>query len=86
VNIAQTLNHQLFTTPPGPAWKDLTWSWARFINRELPILPVDNNAIHEAYSTSRYTNWPEESSKLWSLYGSRQILYFMQHGYLKLRK
>ncbi|HVX46068.1 MAG TPA: ABC transporter substrate-binding protein [Mycobacteriales bacterium] len=86
VNLAQTINYQLLTVPPGPKWKELTWDWARYINKELPILPLQNNAIHEAYSTSRYTNWPADDSKLWTLYGSRQILYFMQNGYLKLKK
>ncbi|HVX43811.1 MAG TPA: ABC transporter substrate-binding protein [Mycobacteriales bacterium] len=85
VNLAQTINHQLITTPPGPKWNELTWSWAQYINRELPILPLQNNTIHASYSTKRYTNWPAPSSKLWSLYGSREILYFMQHGYVKLK-
>lgn len=86
VNLSQTINHQVFTVPPGSDWNTLTWSWAQFVNKELPILPVQNNAIHEAYSTSRYTNWPADSSKLWTLYGGgRQMLYFMQNGFLQLK-
>lgn len=86
VNIAATLNKQLNTAPPKD-WPRLTYSWARWINQNLPILPLYNNAFHESYNTNRYVNFPPTSAKwLWTgLGGAAQPVMWQQMGYLHLR-
>jgi peptide/nickel transport system substrate-binding protein len=86
VNIAQTLNDEINTAPPSQ-WAGLTWDWIRWFNANLPMLPLYNNAFHEAYSTSRYTDFPPNSAKwLWTnLSYVGQPIVWMQNGYLKLK-
>ncbi|WP_195909267.1 ABC transporter substrate-binding protein [Microlunatus sp. Gsoil 973] len=86
VNIASELNREVNQEPPE-TWAKYTWAWAQWFNKELPFLPLYNNAFHEAYSTSRYTNFPPDSEKwLWTgLTGAAQPVEWMQNGYLKLK-
>ena len=86
VNIAQELNQEINTAPPS-TWGKLTYDWARWFNQNLPFLPMYDNAFHEAYSTSRYTNFPPLSAKwLWTnLSDVGQTVVWMQNGYLKLK-
>lgn len=86
VNIAATLNTELQTAPPSD-WAKYTWDWARWINGELPILPLYNNAFHESYSTSRYMSFPPNSASwLWTgMGGAAQPVMWQQMGYLKLK-
>lgn len=86
VNIGATLNKEVNTAPPSQ-WKRLTWDWARWINQNLPILPLYNNAFHESYSTNRYTDFPPDSQKwLWTVFGgAAQPVVWQQLGYMKLK-
>jgi peptide/nickel transport system substrate-binding protein len=86
VNISQALNAEINKAPPS-TWAQYTWDWARWFNRDLPFLPLYNNAFHEAYSTPRYTNFPPKSAKwLWTQFGDvGQPIVWMQDGYLKLK-
>ncbi len=86
VNIASELNREVNQATPD-TWPKYTWAWAQWVNQNLPILPLYNNAFHEAYSTSRYTNFPPDSAKwLWTgLTGAAQPVEWMQNGYLKLK-
>jgi peptide/nickel transport system substrate-binding protein len=86
VNIAQELNKEINTAPPS-TWGSLTYDWARWFNENLPFLPMYDNAFHEAYSTSRYTDFPPLSAKwLWTnLSDVGQPVVWMQEGYLKLK-
>ena len=86
VNIADTLNKEINTAPPS-TWGQLTYDWARWFNQNLPFLPMYDNAFHESYATSRYTNFPPMSAKwLWTnLSDVGQPAVWMQEGYLKLK-
>ncbi|MFD2082736.1 ABC-type transport system, substrate-binding protein [Actinopolymorpha cephalotaxi] len=86
VHIAATLNRQVNQAPKSK-WAEYTYDWARWINRDLPILPLYNNAFHEAYGTSRYTKFPPDSEKwLWTgLGGAAQPVMWMQSGYLQMK-
>lgn len=87
VNIAQALNQEINTAPPSK-WGQLTYDWARWFNENLPFLPLYDNAFHESYSTSRYTDFPPMSAKwLWTnLSDVGQPVVWMQQGYLKLKQ
>lgn len=83
VNVEATLNDQLLTAPPSQWSKDV-WEWARWVNQDLPIIPLDNTSVHEAYSSERYTDWPPSSKVgLWGILDNAQPLIFMQKGYLR---
>lgn len=86
VNIAQALNDEINSAPPSQ-WAKYTYDWARWVNEELPLLPLYNNAFHEAYATARYTDFPPNSAKwLWTnLSDVGQPVVWMQEGYLKLK-
>jgi peptide/nickel transport system substrate-binding protein len=85
VNIASELNREVNQAPPQ-TWAKYTWAWAQWVNQELPILPLYNNAFHTIYQTNRYTNFPPQSEKwLWTvLSGADETVVWMQNGYLKL--
>ena len=84
VNIASELNYEINAAPPD-TWAGYVWDWARWINLNLPILPLYNNAFHMIYSTARYENFPPKSQKsLWTvLTGADEAVLWMQQGYLK---
>ncbi|QDP97214.1 hypothetical protein FOE78_15905 [Microlunatus elymi] len=86
VNIASELNREVNEATPN-TWAKYTWAWAQWVNQNLPILPLYNNAFHESYSTVRYTDFPPDSAKwLWTgLTGAAQPVEWMQAGYLKLK-
>jgi peptide/nickel transport system substrate-binding protein len=85
VNIASELNREVNQAPPQ-TWAKYTWAWAQWVNQELPILPLYNNAFHTIYQTNRYTKFPPQSEKwLWTvLSGADETVVWMQNGYLKL--
>jgi peptide/nickel transport system substrate-binding protein len=84
VDIAAALNTEIETAPKSE-WAKYVWDWARFVNEELPILPITNNSFGEAYADARYVDWPPLSQAwLWTSFGP-QIVQFMQQGYLHLR-
>jgi peptide/nickel transport system substrate-binding protein len=86
VNISQVLNAEINEAPPS-TWSKYTWDWARWFNQDLPFLPLYDNAFHEAYSMSRYTNFPPGSAKwLWTnLSDVSQPVVWMQNGYLTMK-
>lgn len=88
VNVAATLNREVYSAPPS-TWAKYTYDWARWVNENLPILPLYNNAIHGAYDKSRYTHQPPDSQR-WLLVaavtGAAQTVLWQQEGYLKLKK
>lgn len=86
VNVAQALNAQINEAPPS-TWARYTYDWARWVNQNLPLLPLYNNAFHEAYATSRYTHFPPLSAKwLWTnLSDVGQSVVMMQDGYIRLK-
>ncbi|MBO0810809.1 MAG: hypothetical protein J2P23_02055 [Microlunatus sp.] len=86
VNIASELNREVNQASPD-TWSKYTWAWAQWVNQQLPILPLYNNAFHTIYQTSRYSNFPPQSEKwLWTvLSGADETVVWMQNGYLKLR-
>lgn len=86
VNVAAALDKEVNTAPQSQ-WAKYTWDWVRWINKNLPILPLYNNAFHESYSMSRYTDFPPDSAKwLWTgLGGAPQPVMWMQEGYLQLK-
>lgn len=65
VNIPATLKKEASTVPPGPQMKKLTWIWARFVNKELPVFYYDSKTLPIQYSTKHFT-WPAKSSPLWN--------------------
>jgi peptide/nickel transport system substrate-binding protein len=85
VTIASELNREVNQEPPS-TWSKYVWAWAQWVNQNLPILPLYNNAFHEAYSSARYSNFPPDSEKwLWTgLSGVSQPVEWMQEGFLKL--
>jgi peptide/nickel transport system substrate-binding protein len=86
VNIAQALNDEINEAQPS-TWGALTYDWARWFNANLPFLPMYNNAFHESYATSRFTDFPPLASKwLWTnlSYVSQPVVW-MQNGYLHLK-
>jgi peptide/nickel transport system substrate-binding protein len=86
VNVASALNDEVNSAEPN-TWPGYIWDWSRWVNQNLPILPLYNNAFHEAYSTARYSDYPPASQKwLWTgLDGAAQPVLWMQEGYLKLK-
>lgn len=86
VNVSHALNAEINEAPPS-TWGKYTYDWARWVNNDLPLLPLYNNAFHEAYATSRYTDFPPASAKwLWTNLGDvSQPVVWMQDGYLKLK-
>lgn len=88
VNIAATLNEQV-QSAPASQWSRDVWYWSRWMNQQLPIIPLDNTSVHQAYSTQRYTHWPPTSTSnvgLWGVIDNVEPVIFMQKGYLRLRK
>jgi len=87
VNVGAELNRELNEAPPSE-WAKYTYDWARWVDEDLPILPLYNNAFHPSVGTSRYTDFPAKSVKwLWtSLGGVAQPVTWMQAGYLQLKK
>ncbi|GAB3925776.1 hypothetical protein GCM10011575_06470 [Microlunatus endophyticus] len=85
VNIASELNREVNQATPD-TWSKYTWAWAQWVNQQLPILPLYNNAFHTIYQTNRYANFPPQSQKwLWTvLSGADETVVWMQNGYLKL--
>lgn len=86
VNIAAALQSEVNTAPPS-SWAKYTWDWARWVNENLPILPLYDNAFHNSYTTSRYVDFPP-TSKSWMWTDLSQVpepILWMQNGYLHLR-
>jgi peptide/nickel transport system substrate-binding protein len=85
VLVGATLNQEVNEAPPSE-WAKYTYDWARWVDQDLPLLPLYNNAFHEAYGTTRYTDFPPDSAKwLWTgLGGAAQPVMWMQAGYLQL--
>lgn len=81
VNIETTINTEQYEAPESK-WSALTWDWARFYNEELPDIPLYTNSWHQAYTTTRYVDWPPKSSALWTTPWST---YFQLEGFLKPR-
>ncbi|WP_157683559.1 ABC transporter substrate-binding protein [Microlunatus soli] len=86
VNIAAELNREVQQEPPE-TWAKYTWAWAQWVNRELPIIGLYDNAFHTIYGTSRYTKFPPQSEKwMWTvLTGGNEQIIWMQEGYLQLK-
>jgi peptide/nickel transport system substrate-binding protein len=86
VNIGAELNREVNEAPPSQ-WAAYTYDWARWIDQNLPLLPLYNNAFHIIYGTTRYTDFPPDSVKwLWTnLGGAAQIVTQMQEGYLQMK-
>lgn len=86
VNIAAELNREVQQAPPE-TWAKYTWAWAQWINQNLPILGLYDNAFHTIYQTQRYDNFPAQSEKwLWTpLSGANYVVLWMQNGYIKLK-
>lgn len=85
VVVGATLNRQVNEAPKSK-WAEYTYDWARWVNQNLPILPLYNNAFHEAYGTSRYAAFPPDTAKwLWTgLGGAAQPVVWQQAGYLQM--
>lgn len=88
VTIAAALNHEVQEAPPE-TWAKYTWAWAQWVNQNLPILGLYDNAFHTIYQTNRYTDFPPQSKKwLWTEVTPGipgQPVLWMQNGYLKLK-
>lgn len=81
-NLSVAINKEV-STAPRQDWSRYVWDWARFVNDNLPMLPLWDNSQHMAYSSARYTDWPRSSDLgLWNASAPLPIL-FMQHGFLK---
>lgn len=87
VNVAAALQEEVNSAPPS-TWPKYTWDWARWINQQLPILSLTNNAYHGSYTATRYTDFPPRARK-W-LYtpigGAEGMVVWQQLGYLRLKK
>lgn len=85
VPIASTLNREVATAQPKQ-WARLVWDWARYVNRDVPGVGLDDNSFHEQYSSARWADWPTGSHQsLWTSWGPHPIV-FQEQGYLKFKK
>lgn len=85
VNVPHAITIQANQTGPGKVFKQRLWDWARFINKEVPVLSVGNKYYPLAFSTKYYRHWPSESSPLWSVEAMSQhagLVAMMEKGYL----
>jgi peptide/nickel transport system substrate-binding protein len=85
VNVGAALNQEVNEAPKSE-WAKYTYDWARWIDQNLPLLPLYNNAFHIIYGTTRYTDFPPKSANwLWTvLGGAAEIVVQMQAGYLQM--
>lgn len=88
INLSATISREADTLGSPSEWKRLSWDWARFFNKELPVLPLENNAIDITQSTVRYDDWPPQRSWLYTMAGGGgpRIMVFNQYGYIRLEK
>lgn len=86
--LSATIAREDDTIASPSEWKRLSWDWARFFNKELPVLPLENNAIDITQSTVRYHDWPPRHSWLYTMAGGGgpRIMVFNQFGYLRLKR
>lgn len=88
VNVASTLAHESVAIGPGQKMNHLTWIWARYFNRTVPVINYDNYEFPNEYSTAHYVDWPPANSDLWKVGGDEHqafLFEFMVHGYLRPR-
>lgn len=85
VNVAVLTTHEESVTGPAQ-WKTLTWDWARFMNKELPYLPLCEKYQQQEFSTARFV-WPPRSSSLWTQLAGYDwggaILVMMERGLVR---
>lgn len=87
VNIAAALNSEELSAPPGK-WSNYVWDWARWINENLPFIPIQDTDLHAIFSTKRFTDFaPSKERWLWASWiGGEQIVAQMQEGYVHFRR
>lgn len=68
VNVPQTVTDESNTVGPS-GWSKFTWIWVRFMNSQLPYLPLLEKYIQFEYSTKDWTDFPARSSWIWSTMG-----------------
>lgn len=85
VNIAAALNREELSAPPS-TWSQYVWDWARWINSNLPFIPLQDTDDHVVFSTNRYRDFPPKSHAwLWaSSIGASDFVVQMQQGYIRL--
>lgn len=85
VNVPTFATHEASVTGPSQ-WKSLTWDWTRFMNKELPYLPLCEKYQQQEFSTARFS-WPAPTSKLWTQLAGFNwqgaILVMMQRGLVR---
>lgn len=82
------LDKQARTVPPGKKMKDLTWSWARLVNDDLPYLQYANKTYQFSYMKTNYTKYPSDDSPLWDMISNSMTDGFVQamrKGYIQPR-
>lgn len=84
VNIPQTLDQQSHQVGPGSEMNRLTWTWAKFVNDQVPYIEYTDFANQIAYSSKKFT-WPSESDPLWKLNNSEAIIIGQQKGLIHPR-
>lgn len=92
VVISVALNREL-QTAKSDKWATYAWDWARFVNENLPVLPLTDTGYHGAYNATRYRHWPSSTDVSAWLHGSEgsgnvsyTLIDLMQHGYIRPAK
>lgn len=89
INIPATLDAQAGNVAPGQQMKDDTWSWAQFVNQQVPYIWYATKVYQFSYSTAHYGNWPPVDSSgagpLWSIISNNQsggLVLAIEQGYI----
>lgn len=87
VNIPKTLAAESATVAPGKKMAQLTWDWARYIDKNLPFLQYEVFDWLVAYST-KYYRFPSTRDPLWSKVrsGPADVLLLLERGQISPQK
>lgn len=86
VSVPDAIDQEVSSVAPGGTMRQLVWDWARLLNQQLPYVVYAQAQVQWAYSSSRITDWPPASSKLWVDLGAADpggIVLMFERGYLR---
>lgn len=87
INISNTVNAESLKYYTPAQTRHLTFVWARFMNQQLPVLPLVDKNVQFEYSTARFGDWPAANNPLWKLVGlggdHQGLIIMMEEGYVR---
>lgn len=88
VDVPQTIVREAADVGVGTRMKTLVWDWAKFINKEVPVVAYGEKNYPLTFNTIHYDDWPPKSSSLWALTAINTIggnAVMIEDGYIRPR-